>query len=195
MIHHQNDIAILGHDLDSLRTFAQEHAGCLLSDERDDDSLPFRALVLATCEDLAEASSVAEVGLYLVCRRVFRGPETPCGVVGVFPMVRNPDLSHREADQHWRDIHAPLALVHHPFMASYLQLSVVHRFAGPEWDGFALCGGFKTPEDLRQRFYTSDESRQVIRNDVKTFAAPHKSPKPLIAHVEIDGERVGAPSS
>ena len=95
-------------------------------------------------------------------------------------MVHHPDLSHRMADAHWRDRHAPLALEHHPAMSYYTQLSVVHRIHGPEWDGFALCA-FASIEDLRQRFFGSPEGRVAIRDDVAKFADTSASPRRLIA--------------
>ena len=38
--------------------------------------------------------------------------------------------------------------------------------------GFALCG-MASAEDLRHRFYSTDESRQTIARDVATFADTH----------------------
>jgi hypothetical protein len=100
--------------------------------------------------------------------------------VGLFGLVRAPHLGHAEADAHWRDVHAPLALVHHAHMSYYAQLSVVNRLSGLDLDGFALCG-FATLEDLRERFYTTTESVGVIAADVQRFADTKRSPRRLIA--------------
>ena len=108
------------------------------------------------------------------------------GVIGLFPMVRHPDRSHRDADRHWRDVHAPLALEHHAAMSHYTQLSVVHRLHGPEWDGFALCG-FDSMEDLKERFFATPEGRIAIRDDVARFADTRSSPRRLIVVEESYG--------
>jgi uncharacterized protein (TIGR02118 family) len=94
-------------------------------------------------------------------------------------MVRHPDLTHRQADRHWRDVHAPLALEHHRAMSHYRQLSVVHRLHGPAWDGFALCG-FDSLEDLEERFFATPEGRVAIREDVARFADVARSPRRVI---------------
>ncbi len=94
----------------------------------------------------------------------------------------------READAHWRDRHAPLALEHHAFMTHYTQLSVVHHIAGRELDGFALCG-FASLDDLRNKFYTRDASRAVIADDVQRFADTRRSPRRLIVEEMRYGEK------
>ena len=89
-------------------------------------------------------------------------------------------MGHERADQHWRDNHAPLALKVHIAMSHYNQLSIVHRFTGPEWDGFALCG-FDTIEDLRERFFATKEGEAAINKDVARFSDHKKSPRRIIA--------------
>ena len=69
---------------------------------------------------------------------------------------------------------------HHVAMTHYAQLSLVHRLHGPEWDGFALCG-FDSIEDLKERFFETEEGRIAIRKDVATFADTKLSPRRLIA--------------
>ncbi len=192
---HRLELVATGYDIDRAKAVAEAVAGTLLCDERDDAAhLPFRALVSAITDDVETLLQAADVGAYVVYRRVIKertaqsAEESPGGLstarlpgpIALFPMVHHPDLSHRQADDHWRDRHAPLALEHHPFMSHYTQLSVVHRLHGPEIDGFALCG-FDTLEDLRQRFFGSPEGKVAIRNDVATFANTSESPRRLIA--------------
>ncbi len=166
---------------------AMETQGTLLSDEREDTShLPFAALVTCTTDDLPYLLDAADVGVYLVCRRLVKRkadreiPGRLPGVIGLFTLVAHPEMGHLKADQHWRDNHAPLALRVHTAMSHYNQLSIVHRFAGPEWDGFALCG-FDTIEDLRTRFFNTKEGEAAINEDVARFSDHKKSPRRIIA--------------
>ncbi|MEM7099110.1 MAG: EthD domain-containing protein [Pseudomonadota bacterium] len=142
------------------------------------DHLPFRALVTVTTDDLEDLESCSERGLYVICQRVIKPGNAK--VFGLFPMVHHPDMTHVESDSHWRDKHAPLALEHHPHMTQYLQLSVIHTISGQPYDGFAMCG-FETEDDLRNRFYISQEGVDIIAKDVSTFADLKKSPTRLIA--------------
>ena len=106
--------------------------------------------------------------------------ERRCREQSLSSRFHHPELTHLEADRHWRDRHAPLALRHHVAMTRYTQLSVVHRIHGPTWDGFALCG-FDTLRDLRERFFSGSEGRVAIRRDIATFADTERSPRRLIA--------------
>ena len=186
---HRIELLAVGHDIQRARSVAETVGGVLLCDERDDaPNLPFRALVSATTDDPDTLLTAADVGAYIVCRRVIKprvhDPEPSAealdGAIALYPLVHHPDLTHRQADSHWRDVHAPLALEHHPAMTHYVQLSVVHRIHGPAWDGFALCG-FNTLEDLRERFFSGPEGRVAIRQDIATFADTERSPRRLIA--------------
>ena len=177
----------LSNDVHRARGVSEALAGRLLCDERRDQELPFRALFSAITDNPENLLEAADVGAYVVCRRVMK-PRPPGGsneearlpgVIGLFTMVHHPGLSHREADDHWRDHHTLLAFEHHPYMVHYTQLSVVHRIHGPEWDGFALCG-FDSTEDLRERFFGTPEGKIAIRNDVGFFADTKKSPRRLI---------------
>lgn len=173
------EIAVATSDVSRVRAVASELGGSLYVDERDEGSrLPFRAMLTTVTDDVELLEALAEIGLYIVCRR----PVIPgeCRVIGLFPLVRHPDLSHRQADAHWRDVHAPLALQHHRHMTHYTQLSVVHRISGPEIDGFALCG-FDSLDDLRSRFFSEPDSREVITADIARFADTKRSPRRLIA--------------
>jgi len=179
MDEHTLEFAAASTDLEASRDLAGRLGGTLYCDEREEwRHLPFRALVTVTTDCLAPVAEVADVGLYVVCRRLIKAGVPRA--IRLSPMVHHPQMSHDEADAHWRDTHAPLALEHHGFMCHYTQLSVVHRISGADFDGFALCG-FESVEDLRERFYTRPESREVIAADVQKFADTKKSPRRLIA--------------
>ena len=173
------ELAVTTSDASRARAAASELGGSLYVDERDEGSrLPFRAMVTTVTDDVEPLAALADVGLYVVCRRPIIPSE--CSVIGLFPLVRRPDLSHRQADAHWRDVHAPLALQHHRHMTHYTQLAVVQRISGPEIDGFALCG-FNSLDDLRNRFFSEHDSREVITADIARFADTARSPRRLIA--------------
>jgi len=167
------------------RELARRLGGSLYADVRTEDrkedperpELPFQALVTLVTDDVDALSVIGDVGIYLVCRRTIKSG--PAAVLGLYPLVRHPDLSHRDADAHWRDVHAPLALRHHAHMTHYTQLSVVHTLSGMPLDGMALCG-FASLQDLRERFYSEPDSRSVIAADVRTFADTRRSPRALI---------------
>jgi uncharacterized protein (TIGR02118 family) len=190
------ELVAAGNDVAAARAAARSLRGTALVDERDGEAeLPFRALVTAVTDDLETLLGAADVGAWVVCRRVMKprreaapspaGPPLP-GVIGLYPMVRHPSIDHTAADRYWRDRHAPLALRHHVGMSHYTQLSIVHRLHGPEWDGFALCG-FDSLEDLRERFFDGPEGRIAIREDVARFADSARSPRRLIVVEEKYG--------
>ena len=175
-------IACASNDIDASRDVARALKGTLYCDERDEwQHLPFRALVTAATDDMDMLKTASDIGLYVVYRRLIK-PGIP-KVVALFPLVRQPEKTHREADTHWRDIHAPLALEHHRAMSHYTQLSVVQNLSGHSLDGFALCG-FDSVEDLRERFFTHPDSQDVINADVRKFADLRNSPGRLIATEE-----------
>jgi len=184
----QLEIAACTNNLDAARHAASTLGGTLYWDGREEFAhLPFRALITCVTDNLTELASAADIGLYVVCRRIIKPGQAHC--VGLFPLVHHPKLTHEQADAHWRDQHAPLTFEHHVAMSHYSQLSVVHRISGPEIDGFALCG-FESLDDLRERFYTLPNSAEIIANDVKKFADTRNSPRRLIASVESYAEAV-----
>ena len=173
------ELAAASTDVEGCLAAARRLDGRVYSDQREGaEGLPFRALLTAVTDDLDAVAGVADVGCYVVCRRQMKAGTS--AVIALFPLLRRPDLSHRSADAHWRDVHAPLALEHHGFMSSYAQLSVVHPISGLAFDGFALCG-FDSEEDLRQRFYSGPQSRDVIAADILKMADIAHSPRRLIA--------------
>jgi hypothetical protein len=149
--------------------------------------LPFASLVLTVTDELDLFVSDADAGSYLVCERPIKNTpllqltkENQPGSIGIFTMVANADLGARESDRHWRDNHAPLALEVHTAMTHYYQLSVLQRFNGPEWNGFALCC-FRNEDDLRNRFFNTPEGEAAVAGDVAKFADPRKSPRRVLS--------------
>ena len=179
---HENNVqqfAAASTDIDASRKVAQTLNGTLYCDDRESwQHLPFRALVTGSTDNLDELATVADVGLYVIFRRLIK-PGVP-KVIGLFPLIHHLEKTHQQADAHWRDVHAPLALEHHGFMSHYTQLSVVHVVSGTPFDGFALCG-FASIEDMRERFYSKPEGPKVIAADVQNFADTKNSPPRLIA--------------
>lgn len=160
-------------------TLNQHLHGTLYADHRADTSkLPFAALVTGVTDNMVQLTQSADVGLYVVCERTIKPGKAQ--IYGLSPMVAHPELTHKQADDHWRDNHAPLALKHHAYMTHYVQLSVMHTVSGMPFDGFALCG-FDSLDDLRERFFSEPDSREVILADINKFADTQRSPRRLLA--------------
>ncbi len=141
----------------------------------------FGTLVLG--DDRAAVERVADIGLYAVevrpmrhQRRFWPADTASPGVTAAFAMVRRSDLTHEQSDAHWRDVHAPLALRHHPGMWHYHQVTVDDVLDGPAYDGIALCA-FASEQELTERFFGDPEDRAVIIADVATFADTTSSPR------------------
>ena len=174
--------AALGRDRSAAVEVARALGGvALVGFDNDHRDRSFETLVIG--DRRVGMDRVSGIGLYRVSVRPIRyqrrswPPEsmTP-GVTAVFPMVRRPDLTHDQADAHWREVHAPLALRHHPGMWHYLQVSVDEVVAGPAYDGIALCG-FPSEQELRERFFGGPEDRDIISADVAAFADMVRSPR------------------
>ncbi len=171
-------------DTEKARSIAERLKGRLYVDERPSNAKrPFAAMVCVQTDDLSALIQAADVSVYLVARRQIKehtDPEVRCaGAIGVFGMLKHPDLTHEASDAHWRDNHAPLALEIHTAMSHYMQLSVLHCFKGTKLDGIALCG-FDSLEDLKERFYNSKEGERRIFNDISIFADTKHSPRRVI---------------
>jgi hypothetical protein len=141
----------------------------------------FTSLIIT--EERDALADTADVGLYAVTlrrmrhQRRFWPPDTVTpGVTAAYVMVRRPDLGHRTADAHWRNVHAPLALRHHPGMWHYHQISVDRVLAGASIDGVALCA-FASAQEMSERFFGDDEDRAVITTDVARFSDLVASPR------------------
>lgn len=159
----------------------------LIATSAETNHLPFASLVLTVTDELGLFVDDADAGSYLVCERTIKNTpllqltqENQPGSIGIFTMVANADLGARESDRHWRDKHAPLALEVHTAMTHYYQLSVLQRFKGPDWNGFALCC-FRNEDDLRNRFFDTPEGEAAIGRDVAKFSDARKSPRRVIS--------------
>ena len=159
----------------------------LAATSTETNHLPFASLVLSVTDELDLFVRDADAGSFLVHERPIKN--TPLlqltkknqpGSIGIFTMVANAELGARESDRHWRDKHAPLALEVHAAMTHYYQLSVLQRFNGPEWDGFALCC-FRNENDLKTRFFNTPEGQTSIATDVAKFADTRKSPRRVLS--------------
>jgi len=179
------ELIVTSNNINESRALARQLQGIIYVDDRQDTgSLPFRVLMRLPLDgrpgtDPASLADMA-VGTYRAIPREIKGGSMT--VVSLHAMIRHPDLSHAQADDHWHHQHGPLALLHHPYMSQYIQLSVDECLSGPAYDGFALCG-FATLDDLKQRFFAGQTSIDVIRTDVGRFSDVQQSPRRLVAKV------------
>ncbi|MFT6825283.1 MAG: hypothetical protein ACJA1Q_003099 [Pseudohongiellaceae bacterium] len=168
-------------DRELARTIAKERKGTLYIDEREDISkLPFAALICLDTDDLEGLLQHADIAVFLVHRRIIKKHLSDQsveqrGFLSLHTLVSHPDLTHKQSDDYWRDNHAPLALRIHEAMVYYHQLSILHSFKGPAWDGFAMLG-FACVEDLQNNYFNSAAGKEQIFKDVAKFADTRKSP-------------------
>ena len=167
------ELLAAGNDLEAAESVARSLGGvCYLGDPDEQRELPFRTLVRCVTDTPQSLAPAATVGLYLGFCRVIRerpttsesGSSSP-GVTAIFPLLHHPDLTHEQSDAHWRDVHAPLALRHHPGMWDYTQLSVVKTLSGLEVDGFALVS-FESTASMKERFL---ETTTTEKSYIKTL--------------------------
>ena len=83
---------------------------------------------------------------------------------------RRSDISRAAFATHWRDVHAPLARLHNPTVAHYVQSLVVRDLLGtaPTVDGIASLR-FRSRADLTDRFYGSPEGMRLLKADLQQF--------------------------
>ena len=112
------------------------------------------------------------------------GARTP-GVEMLAVMRRCASISRDEFDAHWREVHAPMALRHHPGMWEYRQNAVraVETPGSPDVDGIAVLG-FPSAEDFATRRHDSPEGRDLIGADLARFVELARS------EVTLTGEYV-----
>jgi uncharacterized protein (TIGR02118 family) len=94
------------------------------------------------------------------------GDPTEDALVLAYLVKRRADLSFADFMAHYRERHAPLARIHHPGIARYVQ-----NFLAP---GAAPIDAiselwFRSEDDARARFYRDDDSRRAIGEDVRRF--------------------------
>lgn len=147
----------------------------------ESDKRPYSGLFRIATDNVEAVAEVADVALHVCFPRVIKPLVTnpPDRVIATFGMVRNPAMTHRESDDHWRDNHGPLALRSHSAMSDYTQLSIVATLSGKPLDGVAMCA-FATRDDMRHRFFDDDAAKAAIEVDVATFANPMGSPRRVV---------------
>ena len=194
-----HELVATGNDRAAAKEVAEKLGGvCYLSDPNEQRTLPFHTLVRCVTDTPSELQPAATIGLYLGFSRVIRertvssqpGDISP-GITAIFPLLRNQRLTHEQADAHWRDVHAPLALRHHPGMWDYTQLSVTQTLRGQEIDGFALVS-FESLDSMKEKFFGDEHDKQVIYDDVASFADP-SSPRRVVSTETIFKSRPPSP--
>lgn len=153
--------------------------------ESEGDHAPYTAMLRVSTDDIEAVRAVSNVALYACFDRVIKplASEPASSVtdrsIATFGLVRKPNLTHRECDDYWRDVHAPLALEMHAAMCDYTQLSVLHTFHGQPLDGIAMCA-FASRHDLSTRFFNDDAAKAAILTDVMNFSDPAASPARVV---------------
>ena len=139
---------------------AQPHAGVVLAWPRDARE--------RTAAESALAPHAAALHATEEVRHWDELGDAPGAVLLCYFVRRRPDLSFDAFRTHYRERHAPLARIHHPGIARYVQ-----NFAVSSGDVDAVSElWFRSEEDARTRFYRDDESRRVIAEDVGRFLDP-----------------------
>jgi len=173
----------LGTDVEAAEQLAMRLGGhAYRNHATEKDSRPYSALVRVATDDIEAVRAVSDVALYVCFSRVIKAPSqpaTPERSIATFGLVRNPAMTHRQCDDHWRDTHGPLAIKMHAAMCDYEQLSVVETLHGQPLDGIAMCA-FETREDLSNKFFNDDDARAAIVADVQTFSDPANSPPRVV---------------
>lgn len=183
------ELIALGSDADAVVEAARSlGAVAYVNHPNESDKRPYSALMRVGTDEIEAVRAVADVGLHVGFSRVIKaldGQPSADRCVAAFGMIRHPDMTHRQSDDHWRETHAPLALANHSAMCDYTQLSIVSTLSGPELDGVALCA-FETREDLSQKFFNDDAAKAVIQADVVKFADTQNSLRRVILTQEVD---------
>ena len=173
----------LSTDVDAAQAVAARHGGLMYRNHASEkDTRPYSAMVRVATDDIEAVRAVSDVGLYVCFSRIIKqlqGDMPAERSIATFGLVRNPELTHRQCDDHWRDNHGPLALEMHRAMCDYTQLSVVETLHGQPLDGIAMCA-FSTREDLSTKFFNDDDAKAAIIADVAIFSDPKASPPRVV---------------
>jgi uncharacterized protein (TIGR02118 family) len=96
--------------------------------------------------------------------------DEPPGLCRLVFVRRAAALTRDEMAAHWTERHTPIVHRHHPAFWHYVQNVVVAPITphAPEVDGVAEMR-FRSPADLHERFYDSEEGRQRVADDVAQF--------------------------
>lgn len=179
----------LGTDVEAATAAAELTGGTILVARAGEaEGRPFTTLIRAATDNVEAVAAAADVGLHVAYTRAIKPPSAPAPpdrVVAAFVMVAKPGLTHRQADDHWRDVHGPVALRAHRAMCDYHQVAIVGTLAGSPIDGIALCA-FPNRDDLRHRFFVDDDARAEVAADVASFA-DLKAPWPRVVMVGPSG--------
>lgn len=172
-----------GSDADAVVAVAETHDGmAYVHHAGERDTRPYSAMVRVATDGVESVRAVSDVGLYVCFSRVIKAPVTePTSErsIATFGLVRNPAMTHRECDDHWRDHHGPLALQMHLAMCDYSQLSVIDTLHGQPLDGIAMCA-FSTRQDLSTKFFNDDDAKAAIIADVAKFSDAKASPPRVV---------------
>ena len=140
----------------------QRHAGLVLAWPRDDAE-----------RGAAEAALAAHTSALYRVDEVLHWDEldgrSDGAVLLTYLVRRRPDLSFAAFQSHYRERHAPLARIHHPGIARYVQnyIEPRERESAPV-DAISELW-FRSEQDARTRFYRDEESRRAIGEDVRRF--------------------------
>jgi uncharacterized protein (TIGR02118 family) len=104
--------------------------------------------------------------------RTWHEPRTP-GMKQISFVRRKTGLTREEFAAHWNDVHAPLAVKHHPTISRYVQNVLISPLidGSPEIDGVAELS-YLAYEDWRDRKFDSDDGQAVITADIARFLEP-----------------------
>lgn len=185
------ELVALGNDPAAAASAAAATGGTVyVNHPAESEKRPYSTMLRTSTDEIEAVRAAADVALYVCYARTIKPLEAkplPERAIAAFLMVGNPDMTHRQSDDHWRTVHAPLALKSHSAMCDYTQLSVVGTLSPLvgsdgseiEVDGIALCA-FETREDLSTKFFNDDEAKAAIIADVATFADPARSPRRVV---------------
>lgn len=177
------ELVALGSDHEAARQLAVDCGGTACINHSDEsDKRPYSTLVRVSTDNIEAVREVGDVAVHVAFARVIKAPAGPAAdgrVIGAFGLRSHPDLGHRGSDDHWRDVHGPLALASHSAMCDYTQLSIVATLSGPALDGIALCA-FDSRSDLREKFFNDEAAKAAIEADVASFADVRSSPRRVV---------------
>ena len=99
------------------------------------------------------------------------GERSP-GVKMVYPVQRNPDISHGQFAKHWIEKHVPIVLKYMNGISRYVTNKVIRRIGpGPDVDGFVELH-YIDPSALDGPRYNSPEADAIMADDVAQFITP-----------------------